>query len=110
MYKFEKEDAISLLEKSRQIRQISEDMIAILEHLLPQKTEKSLRALSYDPDDYLNHEGDDMLYRTHKNLFCHRRCGCDENEHMSDLVNDAILFLKNFEEKIVEIERRNRND
>lgn len=61
MYKITKEEAASLLQKTRQVRLATEEMIAFLEHMI-QLQEENSRNLSYDPDDYLRREGDAPLY------------------------------------------------
>ena len=53
MYKITKEEAMSLLQKLRQIRQAAGEVIAFLEHLMQLQEATELKSVDYNPDEYL---------------------------------------------------------
>ena len=71
MYQIKKEEAASLLEKMRLIRQASGEMIAFLEHLTKLQQEQPLKPVGYNPDAYLEKEESptDEFDRVHQELW-----------------------------------------
>lgn len=62
MYNITKEEALKMIECMRQIRQKSGEFISFMEHLMQLQENTYLREVSYDPDDYLEHENRDPFY------------------------------------------------
>ena len=93
MYKITKDEALSLLQKMRQIRQTAGEMVAFLEHMMQLQDKTTLRELSYNPDDYMEEARYEEFDRVHRSLYCDCSCGCDCNVHpvsrKSD-VNDGV--------------------
>lgn len=58
MYNITKDEALSLLQKMRQLRQTLGGMIASLEHMIQLQDKSPLRELSYNPDDYLEEKSE----------------------------------------------------
>ena len=93
MYNIAKDEALSLLQKMRQIRQKSGEVIAFLEHMMQLQDKSTLRQLPYNPDDYLEGAGDEEFDRIHRSLYCDCSYGCDGSVHPVNRKSDVIEIV-----------------
>lgn len=93
MYNITKDEALSLLQKMRQIRQTAGEMIAFLEHMMQLQDKSTLRELPYNPDDYLEEAGYEEFDRVHRSLYCDCPCGCDGSVHPVNRKTDVIEIV-----------------
>ena len=93
MYSITKDEALSLLQKMRQIRQTAGEMIAFLEHMMQLQGKNTLRELPYNPDDYLEGAGYEDFDRIHRSLYCDCPCGCNGSVHPISRKSDVIEIV-----------------
>lgn len=93
MYNITKDEALSLLQKMRQIRQTAGEMISFLEHMMQLQEKTYLREVSYNPDAYLEDAGYEEFDRVHRSLYCDCPCGCEGSVHPVNRKSDVIEIV-----------------
>lgn len=104
MYNITKDEALSLLQNLRQIRQKSGEMIAFLEHMMQLQDQTPLRELSYNPDDYLEERGRDGFDGVGRSF-----CGDGCRESVNPICKSSD-FETGAESEVLENEGEAKND
>ena len=90
-----KDEALSLLQKMRQIRQETCEMIAFLERRMQLQDNPSLQKLSYNPDAYLERAGDEDFCIVQRRFSCSCPCESGAMIHSNDQNPNVIEIVTN---------------